>query len=107
MTNAVQELTSLAPVLGFGVGLTIGLVVLVIVIVAIVVAFLALAGKATVAPVHDQRPFHICPGCSAYNTKVERSCWRCEHDLSQSAIEPHGELGHRLDKLEGKDKAGV
>src|SRR5438445_8719992 len=32
-------------------------------------------------PGRDQRPFYICPECTAYNSKNESGCWRCNHDL--------------------------
>jgi ribosomal protein L37AE/L43A len=47
-----------------------------------------------------QRPFYICPECSAYNARVLTKCWRCEHDLNASALEPRGVLGFRLEQME-------
>jgi hypothetical protein len=50
--------------------------------------------------VREQRPFYICPECSAYNSRAVRTCWRCSHDLASSVIEPHGEMGLRLAELD-------
>jgi hypothetical protein len=52
-------------------------------------------------PTRDQRPFHICAGCAAYNARVEPRCWRCDADLTKEAIEPQGSiLGERLAQME-------
>jgi len=53
------------------------------------------------APVQRQRPFHICPECSAYNAKVNPTCWRCGHDMSKGAVEPKGVMGYRLEQIAG------
>jgi hypothetical protein len=54
----------------------------------------------TKEPVRDQRPFHICPDCSAYNAKFNTKCWRCERDLTAGAIGSTGVMGYRLEKLD-------
>ena len=62
--------------------------------------------KSTDAPVRDQRPFHICPECSAHNAKFNPTCWRCDYDLSKGAIDPKGVLGYRLEQLDTASKTG-
>jgi ribosomal protein L40E len=57
------------------------------------------------SPERNQRPFHICPECNAYNAKFNEKCWRCEHDLTASALEPASVLGYRLEQLEAKGGA--
>jgi hypothetical protein len=54
----------------------------------------------------NQRPFHICPECNAYNAKFNATCWRCNHDMTVDVVTPGGVLGYRLEKLdaEAKDK---
>lgn len=52
---------------------------------------------------NDQRPFHICPECSAYNAKFNKTCWRCNHDMTQ-AIQPSGVIGYRLEQLDAESK---
>jgi hypothetical protein len=88
-----------SPVLALG--LAGWLAVVVGVVLGAVVLFLAAAAlfHKRIA-VREQRPFHICPECSAYNARFEAKCWRCSHDLTKSAIEPHGEMGLRLAKLD-------
>jgi ribosomal protein L40E len=53
----------------------------------------------------DQRPYHICPECNAYNAKFNASCWRCSHDMTAEAVSPSGVLGYRLEKLDDEAKA--
>ncbi|HQR37571.1 MAG TPA: hypothetical protein PLF26_04135 [Blastocatellia bacterium] len=55
---------------------------------------------ADVKPPRDQRPFHICPECSAHNAKFNKNCWRCNHDMTESALEPTGIMGYRLEQLD-------
>lgn len=52
----------------------------------------------------EQRPFHICPECSAYNAKFNKQCWRCSHDMTASAVEPKGIMGYRLQELDAASK---
>lgn len=92
-----------APVIALGVGATIGLVAIGLGAL-LVVLWVVLSRKAEAQPARDQRPFHICPACAAYNAKFERTCWRCEHDMTKSAIEPHGELGLRLEEMDADSK---
>ena len=49
---------------------------------------------------NSRRPFHICPECSAYNAKFLERCWRCNHDMRASALEPTSVMGFRLDEME-------
>lgn len=53
-------------------------------------------------PVRDQRPFHICPECTAHNAKFNPTCWRCNYDLAKGALQPQGVLGFRLEQLDQK-----
>jgi hypothetical protein len=53
----------------------------------------------------DDRPYHICPDCSAYNAKFLEACWRCERDLTAGALEPKGVMGFRLSELEKASKS--
>jgi hypothetical protein len=90
---------STSPVLGLG--LLGGLALAVAVVVGLVALFLLAAALLhDRTPVREQRPFHICPECSGYNSRNETNCWRCSHDLTKSAIEPEGEMGLRLAKLD-------
>jgi hypothetical protein len=52
-----------------------------------------------------ERPFHICGNCTAYNARVLKVCWRCNADLSKAAVEPKGEIGFRLEKLDTRKDA--
>jgi hypothetical protein len=71
-----------------------------IVVGAVVLFLIAAALFQKKELVREQRPFYICPECSAYNSRSEGACWRCAHDLTSSVIEPHGEMGSRLAKLD-------
>jgi hypothetical protein len=53
----------------------------------------------------DQRPFHICPDCSAYNSKARATCWRCERDMTQGALDARGKLSDRLGQLDSAKPA--
>jgi hypothetical protein len=75
-------------------------IVLGVVIGAVVLFLAAAAIFHERVVVREQRPFLICPECSGYNSRSEAKCWRCSHDLTASAVEPHGELGLRLARLE-------
>lgn len=55
-------------------------------------------------PVRDQRPFHICPDCKAHNAKFNRTCWRCQRDMTSGALRPEGVLGFRLEQLDSSSK---
>jgi hypothetical protein len=89
----------LSPVVGLGLLAWIAIAFGVVVGgVALFLAAAALLHDRT--PVRDQRPFHICPECKGYNSRDETVCWRCSHDLTKAAIEPSGELGLRLAKLD-------
>ena len=52
----------------------------------------------------NQRPFHICPACNAYNAKFNATCWRFSHDLAPDALSPSGVLGYRMSKLDAEAK---
>jgi hypothetical protein len=83
-------------------GLGLGIWITIAAVTAVAVGLLALwQRRATALPVHDQRPFHICAGCSAYNAKAEPRCWRCDADLTKDAIEPGASaLSNRLEQMD-------
>ena len=78
-----------------------------LVIAAAAIVFVILSRLFPDKPVRDQRPFHLCPNCSAYNAKAELRCWRCDADLTEGAIEPRGVLGHRLEQMDSQKRTEV
>lgn len=78
-----------------------GWAVVAVLVVAAVFPIVRRSRQTEIPPTRDQRPFHICAGCAAYNARTEPRCWRCDGDLTKAAIEPQGSiLGDRLAQME-------